>query len=242
MHRLRYLFFPSRERLLLQLTLYYVILALIFGTLITGFPEIIKFLPVGGAEKLLSMAGGSSDLLGSVQTDRFKDGGMPSLSIFLFISIVCTVLLMLPISWVYIGTHRKKKVEQAIVQVIIVLPITVTGLVLIVQNSLALAFSLAGIVAGSGVRFRTSVGEVSDFLYFLAAIGVGLSAGIGAIGIAAVMSVCFCYVTVLFQVLDFGITADVNMKRHLRKGVYLKKKSAKDEVEISSPKRIENTE
>ena len=231
MHRLRYLFVPSRERLLLQLTLYYVILAVIFGTLITGFPEIIKFLPVGGAERLISMAGGTSELLGAVQTDRFEEGGSLSLTIFLFISIFFTTLLMLPISWVYIGTQRKKKVEQAIVQVIIILPITVTGLVLIVQNSLALAFSLAGIVAGSGVRFRTSIREVSDFLYFLAAIGVGLAAGIGAIGIAAVMSVCFCYITVFFQVLDFGITADVNMKRHLRKGVHLKKKSAVDEVD-----------
>ena len=115
-----------------------------------------------------------------------------------------------------------------------------TGLVLIVQNSLALAFSLAGIVAGGGVRFRTSVRDISDSLYFLAAIGVGLAAGIGAVGIAAVMSICFCYVTVIFQILDFGVPADVKMKRHLRKGAKLKNKSVEGEADNATSQNSEN--
>ena len=51
----------------------------------------------------------------------------------------------------------------------------VTGIVIIVQNWLALAFSLAGI-AGA-VRFRNSLKSSGDALFILLAVGTGLGAG-----------------------------------------------------------------
>ena len=111
----------SQKRLFLRLTLYYFILAVIFTVLILVFPDIIKYLPVGGAEKMMSSVGSTSEFLSQIQEDRFKEGGIYSLPIYLFITIVGTVLLMLPISWVYIGTQRKKSVDQAVIQVIIIL-------------------------------------------------------------------------------------------------------------------------
>lgn len=50
-----------------------------------------------------------------------------------------------------------------------------------VKNSVALAFSLAGAVAG--VRFRSSLSDTADALYIFVAIGVGLAAGIGELGV-----------------------------------------------------------
>jgi hypothetical protein len=87
----------------------------------------------------------------------------------------------------------------------------VTGIVIIVQNSLALAFSLAGI-AGA-VRFRNSLKSSGDALFILLAVGIGLSAGIGAIELAAVISVFFNYCFALLWITEYGERA--GMKRFL---------------------------
>ena len=63
-------------------------------------------------------------------------------------------LLMLPVTWVYILTRQKKGFRQSVVQTLIILPIVVAGVVLLVKNSMALAFSLGGIVAA--VSFRNT--------------------------------------------------------------------------------------
>ena len=67
--------------------------------------------------------------------------------------------------------------------------------VAIVQNSVALAFSLAGIVAG--VSYRTRLKDSADALFIFAAIGVGLAAGTLAIGIGLVMSMFFSYTVLI---------------------------------------------
>ena len=66
--------------------------------------------------------------------------------------------------------------DQSLVNTIIVLPMVVTGIVIIVQNTLALAFSLAGI-AGA-VRFRNSLKSSGDALFILLAVSIGLARGI----------------------------------------------------------------
>ena len=88
-------------------------------------------------------------------------------------------------------------------QTIIILPIAIAGIVIMVKNSIALAFSLAGIVAA--VRFRNSLKDTSDALYIFGAIGVGLAAGIGALSIAAVISVFFCYAILFLWRCDYGV-------------------------------------
>src|SRR5215203_4276543 len=69
-------------------------------------------------------------------------------------TLLSTLVLMLPVTWVYMSAKSSQGHNQSVVQVLIVLPMIVAGIVLIVSNSLALAFSLAGIVAA--VRFRTT--------------------------------------------------------------------------------------
>ena len=61
------------------------------------------------------------------------------------------VLLMTPISWVYFMTTRANDVDRSFAQTMIVLPVIVAGIALIVQNSLALAFSLAGVVVNNAI-------------------------------------------------------------------------------------------
>ncbi len=70
-------------------------------------------------------------------------------------------LLMLPVTWVYVQTRRKKWFDQSVVQTLIILPLVVAGVILLVQNSTALAFSLGGIVGA--VSFRNILRDTSIF-------------------------------------------------------------------------------
>jgi hypothetical protein len=82
---------------------------------------------------------------------------------------------------------------------LLILPVVVTGILMVVKSSVALAFSLAGIVAA--VRFRTTLDDTKDAVYIFLAIGVGLASGIQAVGVAVALSVVF---NVVVLTLRFG--------------------------------------
>ena len=88
---------------------------------------------------------------------------------WLSVAIIGALLASLPVSWVYMGIRNDDEYDQSLINTILVLPMVVTGIVIIVQNSLALAFSLAGI-AGA-VRFRNSLKSSGDALFILLAVG-----------------------------------------------------------------------
>ena len=70
-------------------------------------------------------------------------------------SMIGAVLLAIPVAWIYTLTRKKHGYDQSVVQTLILLPALVAGVVVMVKYSLALAFSLAGIVAA--VRFRNTL-------------------------------------------------------------------------------------
>lgn len=116
--------------------------------------------------------------------------------------ILSTLALMLPVSWVFMSARRAREFSQSVVQTLIILPMIVAGIVLVVRTSLALAFSLGGIVAG--LRFRTTTQDVRDIVFIFLAIGVGLAAGVQSLVVAAVVSVTFNFVVLLIWRYDFG--------------------------------------
>ena len=96
--------------------------------------------------------------------------------------------LVLPVAWVYTFTKRLRY-DPSLVQSVIILPVVVTGILLVVKNSLALAFSLAGIVAA--VRFRNNLKDPKDAVYIFLALGIGIASGVQALDVALVMSLIF---------------------------------------------------
>lgn len=68
------------------------------------------------------------------------------------------------------------------------------SILVIVQDSLAVAFSLAGI-AGL-VRFRNALDDTKDAMYVFVAIAVGLGAGVGALEASAALSGLFNLVVI----------------------------------------------
>jgi hypothetical protein len=111
-------------------------------------------------------------------------------------------LLMLPVAWIYIMTRQKKGYRQSVVQTLIILAVVVAGVVILVKNSLALAFSLGGIVAA--VSFRNTLRDTKDAVCIFLATGVGLAAGVQAFSVAAALSVSFNVVIILLWWSDFG--------------------------------------
>ena len=105
------------------------------------------------------------------------------------IAMAGALAIMVPVTWIYMVTRQHRGYDESVVHTLLILPVAVTGIVVIVQNSLALAFSLAGIVAG--VRFRTTLDDTKDAVYVFLAIGVGLASGIQALGLAMVLSLFF---------------------------------------------------
>jgi hypothetical protein len=78
----------------------------------------------------------------------------------------------------------------------------VAGVVLIVRNSLALAFSLGGIVAA--VRFRANMSDTRDIVYIFLAIVVGFAAGVQVVMVALLLTILFNFVLVALWRYDFG--------------------------------------
>lgn len=117
-------------------------------------------------------------------------------------SMLGALAIMIPVTWVYMLTRHRRGYEESVVHTLLILPVAVTGIVMIVQNSLALAFSLAGIVAA--VRFRTTLDDTKDAVYVFLAIGVGLACGVQAVGLAAVLSLIFNGVIVTLWYTRFG--------------------------------------
>jgi hypothetical protein len=105
------------------------------------------------------------------------------------VQMLGALLLVLPVAFVYVRTRTRQKYDHSLVQTVIILPIVVTAILVVVRDSLALAFSLAGIVAA--VRFRNTLKESGDTVYIFCSIGIGFATGIHALAVAMVLSVFF---------------------------------------------------
>jgi hypothetical protein len=197
-------------KLLVKLTIYYLVIGVaVFGA-IKLWPAITGWLPIGGVEQLIAQP--TKNPLQASEAVRAAHVGNLGQSLFwLIVAIVGAVLTSLPVSWVYMGIRNDEEYDQSLINTIIVLPMVVTGIVIIVQNSLALAFSLAGI-AGA-VRFRNSLKSSGDALFILLAVAIGLSAGIGAVELAAVITIAFNYTFVALWMTEYGERA--GMKRYM---------------------------
>ena len=121
-----------------------------------------------------------------LDSDALGEGARPTAVLF---SLVMAFAVALPVAWVYRWTRPPKKYSQAFSHTLLVIPIAIALVVFLVKGSLALAFSLAGIVAA--VRFRSSLDQPMDAVYMMTTIGIGLAAGTQLFKVAYLGSVTF---------------------------------------------------
>jgi hypothetical protein len=124
-----------------------------------------------------------------------------TLALTVGVAMAAAALLSLPVAWIYLLTRAKRGYQQSVVQLLVVLPTVVAGIVLLVKYSLALAFSLAGIVAA--VRFRNSLDDSKDAVYVFLATAIGLSSAVN-LPVAAVLSISFNVLALALWYTDFG--------------------------------------
>jgi len=107
------------------------------------------------------------------------------------VALAGALVLALPVAGVYEFTNRRRTtLDRGVTQSILLLPPIVAGIVMVVQNSLALAFSLAGVA--TTVRFRSSLKDTNDAAYIFLAIAIGIAAGAQALDVATVVSAGAC--------------------------------------------------
>ncbi len=147
-----------------------------------------------GTESLGDLVGGTPDVTGSAPAST------PT-ALAASIAMITAFAAALPVAWIYTLTRRKKGFQQSVVQTYLILPVVAAGIVVLVKHSLALAFSLGGIVAA--VRFRTSLDDSKDAAGIFVVIGIGMAAAV-APSVAWVISVGFNLLMLILWWSDFG--------------------------------------
>ena len=179
--------------------MYYAFWAVLTAFVVTRFPAVVDFLPLGGVGQL---AESGAETFEPIYSSVEENVIAPEAAVKLAFASLGSAILIIPVSWVYFITSRDKNIDQSFVQTIIIMPIVVTGISMIVMNSIALAFSLAGIVAA--VRFRFTLSQPSHAMYIFCAISIGLGSGIGALAVAMVISMAFVYANMIIWKLEYG--------------------------------------
>lgn len=187
---------------LVGLLCYYGALVLVAGALIQWVPGFRQALvapivqaPPGQVDELIT--GGHPNVTGPGSPWPGL-GGRGALTL---VAMGWALAVVLPVAWTLMRT-RRLRYDPSLVHTILVLPLVVAGVVLVVKNSLALAFALAGIVAG--VRFRQKLEEPEEAVYVLLALGIGLAAGVQALDVALAMSMAYSLVVMTFWRYDIG--------------------------------------
>jgi hypothetical protein len=194
-----------------RIVAYYVILAVLVFVL----HQVAPGLPVFSTENFRASVAevNKNSLLEGTAPLSLTSGQVAVNSLLMMAS---AVLLMLPVAWVHILTRSRKGFSQSMVQTLIMLPLVVAGVLTIVQHSVALAFSLGGVVGA--VSFRNRLADPKDAIYIFLAIAVGIAAGVQVLSVAAALSIFFNLVVLGAWYFDFGrmpamLEANVAQKR-----------------------------
>jgi hypothetical protein len=189
----------SRKAPVLRLLAYYALLVTVMTALVWWVPLARDAFLAPTLLPQLRDTGLLASGHGSATTVSLMDALTRVLTALLVIG--GALALVVPVAWVYMFTKRFR-FDPALVASVVILPIVVAGIALVVRNSLALAFSLAGIVAA--VRFRNTLNDPRDAVYIFLVIGIGLSAGVQALDVALATSLAFNLVVLFVWKFNVG--------------------------------------
>ena len=197
------------DRPLRRLIAYYAFLGVVLALLHNFIPQADHLLLGKGLDAsttpsgpLVLQDGLSAEPSETMGAGEFDEDSLLGLFLTTALILLGTMALMMPVSWVYMSARHVPGHSQAVVQTLIILPLVVAGIVLIVRDSLALAFSLAGVEAA--VRFRTTLRDTRDVVYIFLAIAVGFAAGVQTLAVGAVLTIVFNFVMLWTWRSDYG--------------------------------------
>jgi len=197
------------KNILVRLVLYYTVVILFMAALPKVFPVLAKYaiaervrseqirdFDLGGGDA--ASAGDPAEVL--IGLEQLYS---PQATIPLILAMLGVLLFSVPLAWVYQWTTPRKQFNRSFMNMILSIPLAIAAVVFLVKGSLALAFSLAGIVAA--VRFRSSLSSSMDAVYMLVAIAIGLAAGVQLPAVGILTSVVFNIVVLTAWKLNLGV-------------------------------------
>ena len=193
-------FSTSASKVLFRTALYYAVLAAA-GTLAWQYLPRARLL---AGDSLGALFAPATQIVGGAASGAaVQPVDTGTLAITVALAMTAAALLALPVAWIYTLTRARRGYQQSVVQLLVILPVVVGGIVVLVKYSLALAFSLGGIAAA--VRFRNTLDDSKDAVYVFLVIGIGIAAAVD-LPVALVISLMFNVVAVAMWSTDFGRT------------------------------------
>src|SRR3989475_8866620 len=147
------------DRSLLRLLLYYIFL--VVGAMVVG-----RYVPA--VRHAISLEGPPPGITAKELRKVLDEGGgatgeaaaaRPTPATGTALAMIGALALVIPVARVYMLTKQRQGYDPSVVQTVILLPVAVAGIVAVVQNSLALAFSLAG--DRKSTRLNSSHSQIS---------------------------------------------------------------------------------
>ncbi len=174
-----------------KIGVYFILVALFAALNIELFRELARTSYLEGFTKV-------SDLLSSAfdVEKRWDD-----IIVTLF-SLMMAFILTVPVGWTYILTKEEEGIDPSLAQTLVVLGLVVCGVMMLLQDNLARAFGLVGVVAA--VRYRNTLRDAKDAVYVFLAIGVGMGCGFRSYHVAMLLSMTVCGVFLLLWKFRIG--------------------------------------
>lgn len=116
--------------------------------------------------------------------------------------IGASLILGLAVSLLYKFIQDKNGYNTALTVTLLMVPVTVTFIIVMLGNNLLVAFTLAGVL--SLVRYRSMLLHPKDIAFILLSIAVGVACGIGYVAYAVLFTVIFTIVMVVITLTGFG--------------------------------------
>ena len=124
-----------------------------------------------------------------------------------FLKLLVAALLGIIVSAVHRHTRRGKPQSSSLEHAQILLCISGAIIMIIIGNSLARAFGIAG--GASIVRFRTPVDDPKDAMVLFLLLGVGMACGLAAFGLAILASMFLCGILVVLSRMEETTTREM---------------------------------
>jgi hypothetical protein len=118
------------------------------------------------------------------------------------LKLVVAALIGIVVTQVHRRYHRDKPLTRSLLQAQVLLCVAGAMVMVIVGNSVARAFGVAG--AAGIVRFRTPVEDPKDTTILFLLVGLGMACGVGLLEVAGLGTVFLCLVLVVLD--RFGDT------------------------------------
>ncbi len=193
------------NNIIVRLLFYYITWLVILNSIFHFYPQILHYV-AQERERIFIGKSLDSGIDAGIPLGNIKEGinrlADPAHTIPVVVALVLAFAVTLPITWVYAWTNSPKNYSQSFLHTLLMMPVALSLVVFLLKGSLALAFSLAGIVAA--VSFRISLKATMDAVYMFMVIGIGLAAGTQLTTVAYLASLAFVTITLGVWKTNYG--------------------------------------